>query len=410
MMIIKLLPLILLAEAASGQMLDFETLTNMKMRLAEDDHRLVRLSTLSEETTELQDDVCPIAIPHVYEALESGDIAHAGLAAEVLRLCTTDNPRNRATIGKTGYVHIGLNSLLNDGIAIYHDEHKSTKEKREATHAVAKGAEAVWILSYNHDYNADMFADAGLIYSLMSVLKFCLVNFEDEESICSDAVMWSLAALQNLAATYCESMSGRCEWKWNGNDLVINPEHPAKNDKALARRATIIAQVKAQNMTDLLTHFVCQGPVHKPNSDTHPWPGKSEDPVAHGHIPTIIPWAAAGFIKNLALDPTLREAWHHNDEMFHCLCDMAWSPDWLEESKANAALYNLGWEEECPAIHDGCVDYPNWEEENDESTCQEYEEENYCAEYGHLTDEEGTPANEACCICGGGESNEHEEL
>jgi hypothetical protein len=409
-MMTKLLAFILLAEAASGQMLDVETLTNMKTRLSEDDHRLVRFSTLSEETRELQDDVCPIAISHVYRSLESGDIVHAGLAAEVLQLCTTDNPQNRATIGKTGYVHIGLNSLINEGVAIYHDEHKSAKEKREATHAVAKGAEAVWILSYNDDYNADMFFDAGLVYSLMSVLKFCIVDFDDGESICSDAVMWSLAALQNLAATYCKSKSGRCNWEWHGDDLVTDPGHPATSEKALARRETIIAEVKAQNMTELLTHFVCQGPVNKPNSDTHPWPGTSEDSVAHGHMPTIIPWAAAGFLKNLALDPILREEWHHNDKMFHCLCEMSWSPDWLEESKANVALFHFGWEEDCPTIHDGCVDYPDWKDEIEGMNCQEYEEERYCAEYGKLTDEEGYAANEACCVCGGGESDEHDEL
>lgn len=405
----KLLALILLVEAVSGQMLDFKTLTNMKTRLAEHDHRLVRVNTLSEETTELQDDVCLVAIPHVYESLAAEDIAHAGLAAEVLQLCTTDNPRNRATIGKTGFVHLNLNSLIKLGVSIYHDEHKSAKEKREATHAVAKGAEAVWILSYNDDYNADMFVDAGLVDSLMEVLKFCHVDFEDGESICSDAVMWSLAALQNLAATYCTSESGRCNWEWHGDDLVINPKHPAKSDRALERREAIIDEVKAQNMTELLTHFVCEGPVHKPNSDTHPWPGKSEDSVAHGHMPTIIPWAAAGFIKNLALDPILREAWYDNDEMFHCLCEMAWSPDWLEESKANLALNNLGWESYCPAIHDGCADYLDWEENTHGTTCQEYEEEHYCAEYGNLTDEEGIAGHEACCVCGGGIS-EHDEL
>lgn len=406
----KLLALILLAEAASGQMLDVETLTNMKTRLAEHDHRLVRFSTLSEETKELQDDVCPIALPHVYESLESGDIAHAGLAAEVLQLCTTDNPRNRSTIGRTGYVHKRLNSLINDGITIYHDEQKSAKEKREATHAVAKGAEAVWILSYNDEYNADMFVDAGLVHSLMSVLKVCLVDFEDEGSMCSDTVMWSLAALQNLAATYCNSNSGSCDWDWHGDDLIISHEHPAKSDNALARRKVIISQVKALNMAELLTHFVCGGPVHKPNSDTHPWPGKSEDPVAHGHIPTIIPWAAAGFIKNLALDPKLRDAWYHNDEMLYCLCEMSWSPDWMEESKANAALHHLGWDDYCPAIHDGCADYPDWEEKSHNMTCHEYEEERYCAEHGSLTDKKGTTAHEACCVCGGGESDEHDEL
>lgn len=406
----KLLALVLLAEAASGQMLDVETLTNMKTRLADVDNRLVRFSTLSEETKELQDDVCPIAIPHIYESLESGDIAHAGLAAEVLQLCTTNNPRNRATIGRTGYVHKRLNSLINNGVATYHDEHKSAKEKRQATHALAKVSEAVWILSYNDDYNADLFVDAGLVHSLMSVLKFCIVDFKDEESICSDAVMWSLAALQNLAATYCNSNSGRCDWEWDGDDLAISHEHQAKSDKALARRKVIIAHVKAMNIAELLTHFVCQGPVHKPNGDTHPWPGKSEDPVAHGHMPTIIPWAAAGFIKNLALEPSIREAWWHHNKMFHCLCEMSWSPDWLEESKASTALYNLGWEYYCPDVHDGCADYPDWEEKSDGMTCQEYEDKLYCAEHGNLTDAEGIEANDACCICGGGESDEHDEL
>ena len=33
---------------------------------------------------------------------------------------------------------------------------------------------------------------------------------------------------------------------------------------------------------------------------------------------------------------------------------------------------------------------------------QEYEENNWCVEFGHMVDENGVSANEACCACGGG--------
>merc|ERR1712194_55804 len=50
----------------------------------------------------------------------------------------------------------------------------------------------------------------------------------DFKSACLEAAMWSAAALQNLAASYCDVGTGRCAWVPDvsnpaGNTLVLSP-------------------------------------------------------------------------------------------------------------------------------------------------------------------------------------------
>ena len=52
-------------------------------------------------------------------------------------------------------------------------------------------------------------------------------------------------------------------------------------------------------------------------------------------------WAAAGALKNLALSPQTAETILHAPRAAACLCALARSPDWLEHSKARAALHFL---------------------------------------------------------------------
>jgi hypothetical protein len=37
-----------------------------------------------------------------------------------------------------------------------------------------------------------------------------------------------------------------------------------------------------------------------------------------------------------------------------------------------------------------------------QETCIMYGENNWCGEYGHLKNDQGVSASEACCVCGGG--------
>jgi len=85
------------------------------------------------------------------------------------------------------------------------------------------------------------------------------------------------------------------------------------------------------------------------------------------------------------------------------------SPDWLEEHKADVALFHLLWSEDCPSFHDGCEDHEGWTYLESNENCFNFEEDRACVEYGHQPNEKGVTANEAYCACGGG-IREHDEL
>jgi hypothetical protein len=415
---------------ASAQPLDKETLQSMKEHLIGEDFRLVRHSA-TPETVELQNDVCPIAIPHIYESLrlqEEEDETTASpedesetyitalklrtLAAEVLTLCTTDNPTNRKAIAELEEVHISLKHLLDEGLKLWKEGETADDHAKMDFGAQAMGyaAQAVWILAYNDETNIQKFTASGIIDSLLYVMNGCDIDFDEAEEKgyqeeCSFAVMWTLAALQNLAATYCETEDGQCTYVWNHNHnmLELSQDTPESSKIGHHTRFKMIKKIQQYGLKKRITRLVCGGPVHKPNSDKHPWPGTSTNLEDHKYRTSIVPWAAAGFIKNLALDPRIRVEWYYNWDMFECLCDMHYtSPDWLEEAKATAALHHLGWTAQCPQIYDHCEDVEGWNATEDGSSCHDYDEGRYCASHGHWTDAQGRSANDSCCICGGG--------
>jgi hypothetical protein len=49
-----------------------------------------------------------------------------------------------------------------------------------------------------------------------------------------------------------------------------------------------------------------------------------------------------------------------------------------------------------------CEDFPNWKDA-DGNGCDIYEDERCCAKFGKSENEEGISADEACCVCGGGD-------
>ena len=426
-LLLSLLLCICLPPTVSGQPLDRDTLQTMKDHLIGDDLRLVRHSA-PPETVEIQKDVCPIAIPHIYESLQdhvsiSIDTSTDSeeyinsfelriLAAEVLTLCTTDNPKNRAAFGEQPDIHIVLKHMIDEGLRLWRegaaDKEGDTKMDLGAR-AIGMAAQAVWILAFNSEHNVEYFLDVKMIDSLLLVINVCEIDFDEAEENgyeeeCSIAVMWSLAALQNLAATYCETEDGLCEWKWtDGHKLELSEDTPKSSNMGDQARFQMVAKIHEFGLKRVITRLVCGGPVHKPDSDLHPWPGTTKKPEEHAYRTSIVPWAAAGFVKNLALNPRIRVEWHYNWNLFECLCDMHYtSPDWLEETKSTVALHHLGWTEQCPEIYDHCEDVEGWNATEDGSTCEDYDEGKYCASHGHWTDANGRSANDACCICGGG--------
>ena len=254
-----------------------------------------------------------------------------------------------------------MQELIATGMDLVSDSQTSEHDKRTALEAIAEAGEAIWILSFNNEENHRGFLTSKTLDALVHVVNNCDVPNRFEPAICSKAVMWSLAALQNLAASYCHTDWGGCDWEWDNNgELVLSDQ--VKNEVGAQARAKLMAYLESSDLSNTLNHLVCIGPVDQPHGPEHAWPSLSEIPDKAQDLPSLIPWAAAGLIKNLALSFHTRTFWKENHSMFKCLCHLSKSsPDWLEELKATSALYNLGWENTCPKFHVGCNDLPHWQ-------------------------------------------------
>lgn len=221
---------------ASAKVLELTALEELHKELRGGDDRLIRPSP-TKETAEAQTELCPFMISSLVETVKSStDIKVRGEAAEVLALCTTENPANRADVGlaNNGEVFEAISDLFKSGRTIW-DSTKGAdgkmrlsdkvgeRKRGKVTKAFAQAAEAIWILSYNNENNQKGFFNAGIVDVLMGTIKFCPVSFS-RDGVCSEAVMWMLAALQNLAASYCDSDNGSCEWEVTERRALVLPK------------------------------------------------------------------------------------------------------------------------------------------------------------------------------------------
>ena len=95
--------------------------------------------------------------------------------------------------------------------AAAHDPSASLASPTDAAFLAAESAaEAIWSLSFSHAHNHAALIDAGAIEALAG-----MVSARDLLGIRTPprAAMWAAAALQNLAASYCETADGRCVWR-----------------------------------------------------------------------------------------------------------------------------------------------------------------------------------------------------
>mmetsp|Transcript_24122 Transcript_24122/g.33707 ORF Transcript_24122/g.33707 Transcript_24122/m.33707 type:complete len:399 (+) Transcript_24122:125-1321(+) len=316
-------------------------LQELASQLRAGDMRLVRPSP-SDETIEQQKILCPSAIPSLVSSLENRKylIQTRGVAVEVLQLCTTDNPENRQTIAENMEgKYEAFTNLIRD--ALDELDHTSSKSSGQEAilHAIGNAAEAIWILTFSNVRNHDGLLEVGAVDALSEVVMKC------KSGRCSRAVMWSAAALQNLAASYCHSDSGRCKWKWDYKSdgthekLRLSSGTPLDVD-AQNVRETIASNV---NLLHKLVDITCSGPVSGSSEDLIIWPSKGQINSDDEYSTSIIPWASAGLFKNLALGgPEIRQVLQKDLDLVNCLCRMRKSPDWLEELKSKSAMYNLG--------------------------------------------------------------------
>ena len=315
------------------------------------------------------------------------------LAFEYATFCITDNLAHRAQMTK-------YSPGIYQSIVHYVS---STNQ-----HTSATASHLIYIASFSNTDNHQGFFQAGAVSALSNVIK------TGEQSGLPVQVMWASAALQNLAASYCQTKDdGRCYWFWpqqkNNVAVKIDPDSlPLLSDGDRVRR-------EIANDTDLinkLVQYACQRPVKGRMTRTNPYPGENAQVGVHDESPNLVAWAAAGALKNIAL---LSQAAPLIEPALPCLCRLAHSHDWLEENKGQGAIEHLRRDDPC------------WFQKKDgrPSLCVDrvfYDDEHYtCTDYGEATREEcttmdsnGATANDACCGCGGGDyetvSSRDEEL
>ena len=223
--------------------------------------------------------------------------------------------------------------------------------------------------------------------------------------------MWAASALQNLAASYCETEDGTCYWEWTSKDehIQLDPSSPLTSDGTAARKAML----QMEDLVDLLIALACEGPLDEEEEDVA-MPGEFAVAGVHDYNAEIITWAAMASLKNLALEPSSKESLEH---VIPCACFVKESADWLEESKSIGFIYHMRRHEDPCWMRDDeaalCID-SNFLDEG-LHTCEDYEDtdEEECAASKDAFS--GVAASEACCECGGGfviqiEDEEHDEL
>jgi len=360
-----------------------------------DDVRLIRYDASDETASRQRSQTCDDGLLEAFNVLtefSSSQTNEKVVAAQLITLCSTNNPVNRAKLQTKGSekVYEGLVSMLKLPLENVDDI--------MAQRAAAAAGEAIWITSFNNEPNQKGFHKAGVVPALSKLLlsPSC-------KDTCHYALMWSAAAVGNLAANYCDTDTGHCHYDWDIDDdeipyLGTIEESPTAIDNENIR----VQFIKTPGIVRRLIDLACTGPVkQKHQHSKYPWPTRAEVSKDED-FKSIIPWAATGALRNLILSPEYPDS--VADDVT-CFCEFIMSPDWLEYEKAEDSLYRLGLsaEEYCPLPFDEyCEDFDGWIS-TDGKNCVDYETDALCIEYGDVFDKDGNmSANKACCICGGG--------
>jgi len=350
-------------------------------KLRGDDNRLVRWSatdyTKQKQNAGYCDEKLPQALKTIAQSLSTSE---QGLACDFATFCITDNPVQRARLGDDDFSAI---------VNLVHSQN---------SHTSAMASHLIYIASFSNQSNQQGFFQAGATLQLANIVK--------NEGSSKLAIMWAAAALQNLAASYCDTEGdGRCYWDWE-----------ARTNLSLQQGMTVISDGSSirkelaadSQLVNRLKKLACLGPVKGDMTEQNPYVGMNAVPGgAYDESPNIVSWAATGALKNLALDPTARIL-IENDETLKCICRATHSRDWLEENKGQGALHYLRPSDPCWFQDD---DYQNGKLCVDDRFL---DTDGYtCSEYGNATEQQclatngqGVSAREACCACGGGKPEE----
>eukprot|EP00536_Pseudo-nitzschia_multiseries_P011837 jgi/Psemu1/308607/fgenesh1_kg.426_\ len=160
------------------------------------------------------------------------------------------------------------------------------------------------------------------------------------------AMMWIAAALQNLAASYCDTDSGHCWWEYDFEEeeesgeeggLFLHEDSPLVIDGSKA--AEFIVNSADGRFASLLQTMVCVEPMADEDEAFWPTLATVDGALRAASDPRLATWAVAGLLKNLSMYAGSKEVPMQSHE---CLCALMHSEDWLESSKAEDALFRLG--------------------------------------------------------------------
>ncbi|KAI2503921.1 hypothetical protein MHU86_10568 [Fragilaria crotonensis] len=366
--------------------LDVVTLTTKDLEgliddLRGDDLRLMRWDATKHTKKRQNDGACESLQDALAVISSSSSTARLlGLACEYATFCVTNNHKQRSRLSEYNGIHSSIVKLV------------SSKN----THTSAMASHLIYIATFANGVNHQGFINAGAVKKLAAVVK--------NSKASQVQIMWAAAALQNLAASYCDTEGdGRCYWKWrksNGEfSFELYSNKYTMNSDGEAVRQEMLGD---QELVRSLIGLACRGPVGGEMTSDNPFVGENAIVGTHDEASSIVAWAAAGALKNLAI---AAEARPMIEASIKCLCRLAHSPDWLEENKGEGAISHLRPSDPCWFQDDNaqtgklCVDHVFLDEED--YTCSDYGKatKQECL----ATDKNSNSAKEACCGCGGGD-------
>jgi len=151
-------------------------------------------------------------------------------AAQLMSLLVLESPPNRQRLGAEPCVIPALISLVDTGwrAAAAADPHVVFATTQNSLLAAEAAAEAIWLLAFNHAANHRALVEKGALAALGGMLTAKFVKAP------ARSTMWAAAALQNLAASYCDGPDGRCGWRREEGG-ALRAEHEVTVDAAFVR-------------------------------------------------------------------------------------------------------------------------------------------------------------------------------
>lgn len=279
------------------------------------DERIMRWDATKHTAKRQQSGACEKLVQvaaDLVQAKQKKDDTHWRLACEYATWCITDNPYQRARFSEQEGIHEAVVRVVKSG----------------SPEASAAASHLIYIATFSNEKNHQGFFQAGAVQAVADVITSSLSNKKEPKPLAVQ-LMWAMAALQNMEASYCATQDdGRCYWDWDGKHDHVTMDKsslPMLSDGSAVRQLAM----KIPNLVTTLQHYACQGPVPGAASDGNILPGENAVAGKDDANPAIIPWAATAALKNMALEKEAKPLIEEGNA-FKCYCLIKDSHDWLE--------------------------------------------------------------------------------